>query len=283
MRVRSKKRREGMRRGVFLLPNLLTTASLFCGFFSVVKSLSGDFVAAAWAILFAGLFDLLDGRVARLARAESQFGIEYDSLVDLSSFGLAPGVLVYTWALQGLGKLGWLAAFVYFACGALRLARFNVQHDDVENEFFQGLPIPVAAYVIGTYVIFHHHYYVFPPDGGWSVAAITIALALLMVTTIRYRSLKTLDIRSRNPFFVLVLVVMGIFVVAIRPEVMMMTLTLAYVASGLVEEAVTLRQSRRFLSKLKGSRAPKDESRFELVGGRDLGEGDRAAENQGEA
>ena len=270
MRVKNTRRRQGMKRGIYLLPNLCTTASLFCGFYSVVKSLSGDFTHAAWAILLAGIFDLLDGRLARLARAESQFGIEYDSLVDLSSFGLAPGVLIYTWSLYGLNKLGWLAAFLYFACGALRLARFNVQHDDVEHDYFQGLPIPIAAYVIATYVIFHQYYYVFPPEGGYIVAGMTMLLALLMVSTIRYRSMKHFDFRSRNSFFVLVLLVMGIFVVAMRPEIMMFVLTLGYVASGLIEELFTLHQSRKFVEKVRRGRKARMEERLQVVGGQDV-------------
>jgi CDP-diacylglycerol--serine O-phosphatidyltransferase len=270
MRARGQRRREGMARGVYLLPNLCTSASLFCGFYSVVKSLTGEFGAAAWAILLAGIFDLLDGRLARLARAESQFGVEYDSLVDLASFGLAPGILVYTWSLYGLAKIGWLAAFIFFACGALRLARFNVQHDNVENDYFQGLPIPIAAYVIATYVIFHQHIFTFPPEGSWVVAGMTVALALLMVSTIRYRSMKQFDFRSRNSFFVLVLVVFGIFIVAMRPEVMMFALTLGYVASGLVEEAITLHHSRRFIERMRRARQERTEKRLAVVGGRDV-------------
>jgi CDP-diacylglycerol--serine O-phosphatidyltransferase len=270
MKIRSSRRREGMKRGVYILPNLCTTASLFCGFYSVVKSLSGDFLAAAWAIILAGVFDLLDGRLARLARAESQFGIEYDSLVDLSSFGLAPGLLIYTWSLYSLNKLGWLAAFLYFACGALRLARFNVQHEDVENDCFQGLPIPLAAYVIATFVVFHQYYFVFPPEGassGMLIAGMTVLLALLMVSNIRYRSLKTFDIRSRNSFFILVLVVIAIIVVATRPEIMMFALTLGYVASGLIEEAITLRQSRRLIRRMRGEHKEGAEQKLAVVGG----------------
>ncbi|MFA4974721.1 MAG: CDP-diacylglycerol--serine O-phosphatidyltransferase [bacterium] len=280
MRIKGRRKRDGMKRGVYILPNLLTSASLFCGFYSVIKSLNGDYIAAAWAILFAGIFDLLDGRIARLARAESQFGIEYDSLVDLSSFGLAPGILIYTWTLHSLGKLGWLAAFLFFACGALRLARYNVQHDDVEQEYFQGLPIPVAAYVIATYVVFHHFYFVFPPQNSLALAGMTVALALLMVSTIRYRSMKVVDIKSRNPFFVLVLVVIGIFIVAIKPEVMMFALTTAYLASGLLEEAVTLRQSKRLLERLRSGTDADGDRRLEVVGGKDL-ECDERAHGQG--
>jgi len=267
MKNRSLRRRESMKRGVYLLPNMCTTASLFCGFFSVVKSLSGDFKAAAWAILLAGVFDLLDGRLARLAKAESAFGIEYDSLVDLASFGLAPGILMYTWSLYGMRKLGWLAAFLFFACGALRLARFNVQHEDVEDEFFQGLPIPVAAYVLATYVIFYHHLFIFPPEGSILVVVITILLSLLMVSTIRYRSLKVIDIRKRNSFFALVLLVIGIVLVAIKPEITMFVLTLGYVATGIVEELVTLHQSRRFVNRMRQRRAERLEQKLEVVDG----------------
>ena len=275
MKPRTFRRREGMQRGVYLLPNLCTTASLFCGFFSVIKSLSGDFVAAAWAILLAGIFDLLDGRLARLAKAESEFGIEYDSLCDLASFGLAPGILMYTWSLYGLKKVGALAAFIFFACGALRLARFNVQHDDVEMEYFQGLPIPLAAYVVATYVIFHHHLFMFPPEGSIVAAGMTIGLGLLMVSTIRYRSMKVVDLRSRNSFFMLVLLVFGIFVVAIKHEVMMFVLTVGYVASGLVEELFTLHQSRRLIAKVREGRRLRRERRLAIVDG-EGGEGPAA-------
>lgn len=269
MKTRPFRRREGMRRGIYLLPNMCTTASLFCGFYSVAKSLSGEFVAAAWLILLAGVFDMLDGRLARLAGAESEFGIEYDSLVDLSSFGLAPGILIYTWSLYGIKKIGWLAAFIYFACGALRLARFNVQHDDIEQDFFQGLPIPMAAYVLATYVIFHQHMFVFPPERSYLVVGMTMLLGLLMVSTIRYRSLKTIDLRNRNSFFALVIVVFGIVITAIKPEVTLFVITLCYVASGLVEEIITQRQSRRFISRVKERREKRhdDEEKDAGIGG----------------
>ena len=269
MKQKITKKREGMKKGVYLLPNLCTTASLFCGFFSVVKSLSGDFRAAAYAILVAGIFDLLDGRIARLAKAESEFGVEYDSLVDLSSFGLAPGILIYTWSLYGMHKIGWLAAFLYFACGALRLARFNVQHDDVEMDYFQGLPIPIAAYVIATFVIFYQHLFIFPPEASYLVAGMTVALALLMVSTIRYRSMKVVELKSRYSFFALVLLVFAIFVVAIKPEITMFILTLSYVASGIIEELVTLHQSKKFIEKVKEGRELRKQRKFEVIGGRD--------------
>lgn len=237
-------KREGIKKGIYLLPNLCTTANLFCGFYSVVASLKGEFPTAAWAILLAGIFDFLDGRIARLTKANSEFGIEYDSLVDLASFGLAPGVLVYTWALQAFDKIGWLGGFLYFACGALRLARFNVQIDNVEKRYFQGLPIPMAAYVLATLVIFHDFIYGIPPNRSWLVLAITVLLALLMVSTLRYYSFKQIDFRGRWSFFMLVIIVGVFFLIAMEPKVTMFFVALTYVATGIIEEIVTRRKSK---------------------------------------
>lgn len=246
------RRRRGIKRGIYVLPNLCTTANLFCGFYSVVATLQMEFVEASVAILAAGVFDFLDGRVARLTRAESEFGIEYDSLVDLASFGLAPGILIYYWSLSGFHRVGWLVAFLFFACGALRLARFNVQIDNVEKNTFQGLPIPSAAYLIATMVIFHN--FLFDgllPQRSLLVLIVVIVLALLMVSTIRYRSFKTVDLQSRRPFFALVIVVGTIFVIALQPQVVMFTLVLMYVLSGLAEELVTLRKSRAIVQRIR--------------------------------
>lgn len=251
-------KREGIKKGIYLLPNLCTTASLFCGFYSVISSLKGEFVTAAWSILFAGIFDFLDGRIARLTRAYSEFGVEYDSLVDLASFGLAPGVLLYTWALQPFDKVGWLAAFLYFACGALRLARFNVQIDNVEKRYFQGLPIPVAAYVVANMVIFHDYLYGIPPLKSWFVLIITVILAILMISTLRYYSFKQVDFRGRWSFFVLVFIVGIFFLIATEPKVTMLFLTLAYVATGIIEEIVTRRKSKMIWDRFQSWRAFKD-------------------------
>lgn len=243
---RTRKRRTGMAiRGVFLLPNLCTTASLFFGFLSVVKSLGGEFTKAAWMILIAGIFDMLDGRIARLTKTSSQFGVEYDSLVDLTSFGLAPGIMMYMWTLKSFGKLGWLVAFLYFACGALRLARFNVQQKDIEYKFFQGLPIPMAAYTLASFVIFYHHSF---PQTSWNkLAAIimTLVLSLLMVSTVRYWSGKVLELRRMDSFLALVTLVVLIFVVALYPETLLFALTLAYVISGFIYEFFHRRAIRR--------------------------------------
>ena len=139
-----------MRKGIYIIPNLITTTALFLGFSSIILSFQGDFKTAAWAILLAGIFDMLDGKVARLTNTTSKFGIEYDSLSDLISFGVAPGLLAFTWAFQPFGKSGWVAAFLYVVCAALRLARFNVQSETVEKQKFKGLPSPGAAGMIAA-------------------------------------------------------------------------------------------------------------------------------------
>lgn len=254
-------RREGVRKGVYLLPNLCTITSLFCGFFSIIKSLQGEFVAAGWAILIAGVFDFLDGRIARLTHAESDFGVELDSLVDLASFGLAPGVLVYTWALSDFDRVGWLVTFLFFACGALRLARFNVQVDNVEKSWFQGLPIPLAAYSIASSVIFYHHVFgnAFP-ERNYIMLVATCVLALLMVSTIPYRSFKQVDFKNKRSFFALVAMVGIFFVVAAEPQIAIFVLCVGYVMFGLIEEAITLRTGKAALEKyLKWRESSKDD------------------------
>jgi len=244
---RYRKRRSAMAsRGIYILPNLCTTASLFFGFISIVKSLGGEFTKAAWMIIIAGIFDMLDGRLARLTGTSSRFGVEYDSLVDLTSFGLAPGILVYLWSLKSFGKLGWLVAFLYFACGALRLARYNVQQKDVESKYFQGLPIPIAAYALATFVIFFHHRF---PDADWyrmTVMIMTLALALLMVSTVRYWSGKVLELKGLDSFFALVSLVVLIFVIALYPETLIFTMTCSYILSGLAYEMAYRSPLRRF-------------------------------------
>lgn len=251
----NKPRRSGIKKGIYILPSLFTTASLFCGFFSIIRSITGDYVAAAWAIMFAGVFDGLDGRVARLTKSETEFGIEYDSLVDLASFGLAPAILIFTWSLHDFHRFGWGAAFLYFACGALRLARFNVQHSNVEKKFFQGLPVPCAAYMLASFVILAFQM-------GWSVGSIsyyvlplTICLALLMVSSIRYRSFKDIDFSKPQSFIFLVAAAVIIFVIASAPQETMFFASAAYVTMGLVDELLHFRNRKNFLERKLAQKA----------------------------
>src|SRR3989338_9609026 len=167
-------KREGLRRSIAMLPSLCTTANLFFGFFSMTKTLSGEYVLAAYFIILSGLFDLIDGSVARLTKAESDFGLAYDSLVDLISFGVAPGLLMYIWSLQSLGRIGALATFVFIACGALRLARYNVQFDNIESKYFQGLPIPSGAGILITFVIFCEEFLGRQMTENYLVVALTV-------------------------------------------------------------------------------------------------------------
>lgn len=242
-------------KGIYLLPNLCTTASLFFGFRSIVNSLNGNYARAAWMILVCGIFDLLDGRIARLTNTRSRFGVEYDSLVDLTSFGLAPGILMYTWSLKSFGKLGWLIAFVYFACGALRLARFNAQHDTAEHSFFQGLPIPLAGYLLATYLIFHlHHLPRVSPHLNFVCLGMTLVAALLMVSTIRYWSGKLFRLTRLDSFFALVALVVLIFVISLFPETILFALVVMYVLSGPVYELVRRTPVGRVFERLVPSR-----------------------------
>jgi CDP-diacylglycerol--serine O-phosphatidyltransferase len=225
-------------RKIYIVPNFVTTANMFCGFFSVVKAIEGDFVQSAWLIMAAAIFDMLDGRVARLAKATSQFGVEYDSLSDLLSFGMAPAILLYLWALAPFGRLGWLAAFLFLACGALRLARFNVTSHALPKGFFQGLPIPMAAGMVATFVIFHHETNwpdeIFGERSREVVSlALTFGMASLMVSTIRFPSFKELNWRSRTTFGYLMIGVLAMILIAVRPEVTLFLILSGYVGISL--------------------------------------------------
>ena len=216
---------------VYLLPNLLTTANLFFGFFAIVLAIQGASHKAAYAIVAAAVFDLLDGRLARMTRATSKFGAEYDSLSDLTSFCLAPALLLYLWALEPFGRLGWLASFLFVTCGALRLARFNVQAQVVEKAYFQGLPTPMAAGIVASSVLAFDEL-VWDPRGHRGLLLMTVLVALVMVSNFRYRSFKDLDFRERLPFQWLVLAVCVLAWVAYRPEVHLFILFLIYAGLG---------------------------------------------------
>ncbi len=221
------------RRGFYVLPNLLTTGGLLCGVYSLVASMRGDFFAAALAVIGANVFDVLDGRVARVTDSASEFGSEYDSLADLVAFGVAPAMLLYRFALEPWGTLGWLAAGLYVVCGALRLARFNVQHDVVAKRNFVGLPIPAAAEVIATSVLLYIYVFAAVPEVrrvGWLLAAYT--LAILMVSGFRYFSFKELGLRHRQPFSVLLTFIVGLVIFLAEPQFFLFAFAVGYAASG---------------------------------------------------
>ncbi len=224
-------RRVGMH--IYVLPNLLTTVNMFFGFFAIIYSINGNFTWAAYAIVIGAVFDQLDGRVARATNSTSRFGAEYDSLSDLVTFGLAPGLLLFLWSLEPFGRLGWLASFFYVACGALRLARFNVQSGTVEKAYFQGLPIPMAAGIVASSVLAFEDLEL-DAARSWVLLAITILLGFVMVSNFRYRSFKDLDFRHRLPFRYLVVGVFLFAAIAIRPETALFVLFMTYATLGAV-------------------------------------------------
>jgi len=225
-------RRESLKRGVYLLPNLVTTGGLFAGFYGIVATMKGDYALAAWFILISAVFDALDGKVARLTGTSSRFGVEYDSLVDLVSFGVAPGLLMYSWALQSFGKFGWLAAFLYVVCGALRLARFNVQVNTVESRRFVGLPIPAAAGMVASCVLLFYHLGGTGTIKKISVLLLIYVLAYLMVSNHTYNSFKDPELVKRQPFGFLVAAIIFIIVIVAQPEIMLFCIASIYMVSG---------------------------------------------------
>ncbi len=244
------------RRGIYLLPNLFTTACLFAGFYAIVAAMSDRFEAAAVAIFVAMIMDSLDGRVARLTNTQSDFGAEYDSLADMVSFGLAPSLVMFEWSLFSLGKLGWLAAFIYTAAAALRLARFNTQVETAEKRFFQGLPSPAAAAVVTGVVWVGSDYGYLGQD--WRIPAIILTLfaGILMVSNIRYRSFKDLDLKGRIPFVTMLVVVLVFVFVSIDPPQVLFAIFLGYALSGPVVTLVTLRRRRAERLRMQGGDKP---------------------------
>jgi CDP-diacylglycerol--serine O-phosphatidyltransferase len=229
------------KKGVYLLPNILTSMSLFCGFYAIVATMQQNFVIAAWVIVLAAVFDGLDGRVARMTHTTSRFGLEYDSLCDLVAFGVAPAVLSYGLVLNQFGRVGWLAAFLFCACGAMRLARFNTLSSAVSGKFFQGLPIPMAAGMISASIIFLDHYHLNDKTFlSFFLIALIYGLAFLMVSTLRFRSFKTFNLTSRKPFSAVFIAILVIVVVAMEPETMLFCIGVLYIGSAMVEYIIYL-------------------------------------------
>ncbi|HEY7575907.1 MAG TPA: CDP-diacylglycerol--serine O-phosphatidyltransferase [Thermoanaerobaculia bacterium] len=223
--------RERLSRGLFVLPTLFTVGNLFCGYLSIWASIRGTFETAAALVIGAAVLDALDGRIARLTNSMSAFGEQYDSLADLVSFGVAPAVLAYSWGLADFARVGWLASFLFVVCASMRLARFNIQTKVVDKRFFVGLPTPAAAATIVTLVLA-------TPDrlvsrlwmGGLLV--LTIVVSYLMISTIRYRSFKDLDLRRRRPAWILPLIAAVFAVIGFAPKIALLTFALTFAASG---------------------------------------------------
>jgi len=222
------------RKGIYILPNLFTLAGLFGGFYAIVMAMNGRFDQAAIGVFCAMVLDSLDGRVARMTNTQSAFGEQMDSLADMVSFGAAPALIAYVWALTGLGRWGWIAAFVYCACAALRLARFNVNTAVVDKRFFQGLPSPAAAALVAGFIWLMDEAGIQGEDVRWYMFALTLYAGLTMVTNVPFYSFKDLSIKRSVPFAVIVLIALGIAVINIDPPTVMFALFIGYGLSGYV-------------------------------------------------
>jgi len=221
------------RRGIYLLPNLLTLGALFAGFYAIIAGMSGNFNEAGWAILIAAVLDGLDGRVARLTNTQSAFGAQFDSLSDMVSFGVAPALIIFSWALSSLGQAGWAASFIYISCAALRLARFNVQLGTVDKSFFVGLQSPVAAGLV-TFVAWAGFKYniEITPFIAFGVAVLTAFTGILMISNYRYYSFKEIHFRGTVPYVVFLMAVVLLVVIAQRPHEVLLSMCLVYAMMG---------------------------------------------------
>lgn len=238
-------------RGIYLLPNLFTIAALFAGFYAIVAASKQNFEPAAIAILIAMVFDGLDGRIARLTHTQSEFGAQLDSLSDMVCFGLTPALVLYSWSLAYFGKPGWLAAFIYAACTALRLARFNSQSQGENKRYFQGLATPVAAGLMACIVWVCTMYEVDGRDLSFWIMIITVFVALLKVSTIRYRSFKDFDVRNRVPFMMIIVIVLILVLISFDPPDVLLAIFATYVLSGPVMTLWGLRGKRRSAKRKK--------------------------------
>lgn len=228
-----------VKKPVYVLPNLLTAGNLCAGFYAITAAVHLQFERAAVALVVAGLLDVFDGKIARLTRSSSRFGMEFDSLADLLSFGAGPAVLVYLWALQPYGRAGWVAAFLLVACGALRLARYNVHADTVDPRWFVGLPIPAASAFLATTVLFLREPVAFGRPVGIVIILQAYLIAFLMVSTVRYRSFKDLGMRQKRPFSFLVSAVFLFSIIALKPQATLFAMAVVYVLSGPVEAVLS--------------------------------------------
>lgn len=239
------------RRGIYLLPNLLTTTALFAGFYAIVQAMNGRFEQSAVAIFIAMIFDGLDGRVARLTHTQSAFGAEYDSLSDMVSFGAAPALVIYEWALKDMGKLGWIAAFIYCAGAALRLARFNTNIDVVDKRYFQGMPSPAAAALVAGLVWVLLDLGFTGNEARWPACVLTIFAGVTMVSNIRYYSGKEINLRRSVPFFMIAAIALGFALVSSYPPGVLFGLFLVYALSGYVLTVLQWRAARKTVARSK--------------------------------
>jgi CDP-diacylglycerol---serine O-phosphatidyltransferase len=250
-RQRKEIRIRQMKRGIFILPSLLTLISIFFSFYSIVSAINGEFMLAAALLLVAGFFDGIDGKVARLTKTTTRFGVELDSLADVISFGVAPALLMYIWALNSYGRIGWVTAFVFVACGALRLARFNVQTGSIDPKRFNGLPIPAAAMMVATTILFFDKFEISPAVYRTYLLIATYVLSFLMVSAIKFHAFKDLTLVKQKPFSSTVGFVLLLALIAAADVVVLFLLAAAYVVSGPVMTLVLYLRNRNRSSEKK--------------------------------
>ena len=231
-------------KGIYLLPNLMTTAALFAGFYAVIAGIQGHFEVGAIAILVAMVLDGLDGRIARMTNSCSAFGAEYDSLSDMISFGLAPALLMFQWILHDFGKLGWLIAFIYTVAAALRLARFNTQVGVADKRYFQGLPSPAAAGVLAALIWMVESNQLENQALPVMTLILTLVVGLMMVSNIRFSSFKEFNLKGKVPFMTLLIIVLILVVITLEPPTLLFLIFLTYTLSGPVVTLVTLKKTR---------------------------------------
>ncbi len=249
-------------KSAYIFPNLLTAGNLFAGFYAIVSSMNLKFEYAAVAIIIAAFMDGLDGKVARMTGTSSRFGVEFDSLADLVSFGVAPALLIYVWELKAFTRIGWVAAFLFVACGALRLARFNVQAASTEKRWFTGMPIPMAGGTLAVTVLFFHHMHAGGREtSGILFVLLTYLLSFLMVSTVRYRSFKQLETKPHRAFYLMVSVIILISLIAIHPQISLFSLAVLYLLSGPVEPVLMFLLRRSSARRTRLARVPDETHR----------------------
>ena len=240
-----KKTNKPRSKGIYLLPNLFTTSALFAGFYAITGAVNEHFEIAVIVIFIAMILDGLDGRVARMTNTQSEFGAQYDSLADLVSFGVAPAAVAYSWGLASLGKLGWMAAFIYVTCGALRLSRFNVQHSTADKRYFTGLASPAAAALVASYIWVMVDNQISGSAAVYGLLVVTSLAGLLMVSNIRYHSFKELNFTGKVPFVVAVIVMLVFALIYVEPPLVLFLTSLVYAGSGIALTFSLLRRRRR--------------------------------------
>jgi CDP-diacylglycerol--serine O-phosphatidyltransferase len=231
-------------KGIYLLPNIMTTTALFAGFYAVIAGMNGQFELGAIAIFIAMVFDGLDGRIARMTNSSSAFGAEYDSLADMVSFGLAPALLMYQWALNDFGKFGWIVAFIYTVAAALRLARFNTQVGIADKRYFQGLPSPVAAALLASFVWLIETNNIDTGLESFLALIFTLITGVMMVSNIRFESFKEFNLKNKVPFVTLLVVVLVLSIIALKPAMILFILVFGYILYGVIMTLVLLQRKR---------------------------------------